>query len=254
MSPPRLLIATRNPGKVREYRRLLRDAPYVLASLEDLGITEEVEETGQTFEENARLKACAYAALGRLLTLADDSGLEVDALGGDPGVRSARYGEKTSPLLGRKQKVEENTDQDRVELLLRNLRGVPWERRTARFRCVIAVATPPAPPFAKGGMARMARGGIEGGAEGGVAAVMREGAGDLILVAGAVAGMIQYEPLGDEGFGYDPVFYLPSYGLTMAQLSLEEKNLISHRADAARKAVILLDSAPGSRFSPFSSQ
>jgi XTP/dITP diphosphohydrolase len=194
---------------MREFRRLLRDCPFELVSLDELGITEEVEETGATFEENARIKACAYAALGGLLTLADDSGLEVDALGGEPGVRSARYGE-TSPTSTHGQgKDGELTDRDRLELLLHNLRGVPWERRTARFRCVIAMAAK---------------------------------AGDLTLVAGAVAGMIQYEPLGEEGFGYDPVFYLPSYGLTMAQLSLEEKNLISHRADAARKAETLLRS------------
>jgi XTP/dITP diphosphohydrolase len=193
-----------------------------LVSLEDLGITEEVEETGQTFEENARLKACTYAALGEILTLADDSGLEVAALGGEPGVRSARYGEESSSGPRRRYK----DDRERVDLLLRNLRGVPWERRTARFRCVIAVATPPSPPPRKGG------------APGSAA----ERAGALVLVAGAVAGVIQYEPQGEGGFGYDTVFYLPSHGLTMAQLSLEEKTLISHRAEAARKAETLLKS------------
>ncbi|MDP6548813.1 MAG: non-canonical purine NTP pyrophosphatase [Dehalococcoidia bacterium] len=221
VSQARLLIATRNPGKVREFRRLLQDVPYELVSLEDLGITEEVEETGETFAENARLKASAYAALGGLLTLADDSGLEVDALGGEPGVRSARYGEESPP-----NQPEEKTDRDRLELLLHNMRGVPWDRRTARFRCVIAVATPPGSPFVRGG----------------IVGTTRAGARDMTLVAGAVAGMIQYNPLGEEGFGYDPVFYLPSYGLTMAQLFLEEKNLISHRADAARKAETLLKS------------
>jgi XTP/dITP diphosphohydrolase len=231
VSQAKLLIATRNPGKVREYRRLLRDVSYELVSLEDLGITEEVKETGETFEENARLKACTYAVRGGMLTLADDSGLEVDALGGEPGVRSARYGEESSPSPHRNDTDVVATDRDRVELLLRNLRGVRWERRTARFRCIIAVATPPSPRFARGGMAGLIMGGT----------------GDLGLVAGAVAGMIQYEPLGEEGFGYDPVFYLPSYGLTMAQLSLEEKNLISHRADAARKAVALLKTTCSSR-------
>jgi len=192
----KLLIATRNPGKMREYRQLLRDAPFELVSLDDLGITEEVEETGQTFEENARLKACTYARLSGTLTLSDDSGLEVDALGGEPGIRSARYGGDPNA-----------TDQDRVRLLLSKLEGVPWERRTARFRCVIAISWP------KGAEAS---------------------------VVGSVAGMIQYRPEGNEGFGYDPVFYLPSYGQTMAQLSLAEKNRISHRSDAARKAVAAL--------------
>ena len=198
---PQLLIATRNPGKKREYRQLLRDVPYQLVSLDDLGIPDEVEETGDTFEENAVLKARTYGALGGILTLADDSGLEVDALGGEPGVFSSRYG--GDPNI---------TDQDRVALLLRNLESVPWARRTARFRCFLVVAPP-------------------------LVSLLDQ---SLTLVVGSVAGMIQYEPQGDEGFGYDPVFYLPSYGKTMAQLPLKEKNRISHRADAARKAVAVL--------------
>ena len=180
---------------------MLRDVPYELVSLDDLGIPEEVEETGDTFHENARLKARTYGALGGILTLADDSGLEVDALGGEPGVFSSRYGSDPNA-----------TDQDRLALLLRNLEGVRWEKRTARFRCVLAVA----PQL----VSRLDQ--------------------DLTLVVGSVAGMIQYEPVGDEGFGYDPVFYLPSYGKTMGQLPLEEKNRISHRADAARKATAVL--------------
>ena len=130
--PVRLLIATGNPGKMREYAELLADLSFELVSLKDLGITHEVDETGETFEENAWLKASEYAALSGLSTLADDSGLEVDVLDGDPGVRSARYGGNAC-----------QSDQDRVDLLLQNLNGVPWEERTARFRCVIAVATPP---------------------------------------------------------------------------------------------------------------
>ena len=202
LARPKLLIATHNSGKIREYRQLLRDVPFELVSLEELGITQEVEETGQTFEENAWLKAQSYAALcrGRFetcpYTLADDSGLEVDALGGEPSVRSARYGGNPHA-----------SDQDRLQLVLRKLEGVPWERRTARFRCVIAIARPD---------------------------------GEGITVVGSVAGMIQYEPRGNGGFGYDPIFSLPSYGQTMAQLPLEEKNHISHRADAARKAVAML--------------
>ncbi len=204
---PQLLIATRNHGKMREFRHLLAGVPYQLVSLDDLGITLEVAETGASFEDNARLKARSYAQAAGPgwpgLTLADDSGLEVDALGGAPGIHSARYGGDSS-----------FTDQDRVALLLSKLEGVPWERRTARFRSVIAIAP-------------------SGGA--------------LAVVVGSVAGMIQYEPAGDEGFGYDPVFYLPSYGLTMAQLPLEEKNRISHRADAARKAVALLKALAAGR-------
>ena len=181
-----LLVATGNPGKLREYAELLRDAPFRLLSLKDVGITAEVEETGDTFAENAWLKAAGYAAMSGLLTLADDSGLEVDALGGEPGVRSARYGGDAC-----------RSDADRVALLLRNLDGVPWQKRTARFRCVINVAYPPS---------------------------NENGQSELLASAvGSVAGMVQYEPAGDDGFGYDPVVHLPSFGRTVAQLSLEEK-------------------------------
>jgi XTP/dITP diphosphohydrolase len=131
-----------------------------------------------------------------MLTLSDDSGLEVDALDGEPGIRSARYGGDSNA-----------TDQDRVRLLLSKLAGVPWAKRTARFRCVIVISRPKR---------------VEAS------------------VVGSVAGMVQYIPEGNEGFGYDPVFYLPSYGQTMGQLPLEEKNRISHRSDAARKAVAAL--------------
>ena len=209
MPLPKFLIATHNPGKVREYQALLGDVPFELASLSDAGINKEVEETGSTFEGNARLKACEYAATSGLLTLADDSGLEVDALGGQPGVRSARYGEDTGSKTGSRTL----SDEGRVTLLLRNLDGVPWDRRTARFRCVIAVAYPPS---------------------------VEAPAPEPAFLEGSVEGVIQYEPVGNNGFGYDPVFYLPSHGLTMAQLPMEEKNRISHRAQAAQKAVALL--------------
>ena len=276
MSHTRLLIATRNSGKMREYAGLLRDAPFQLVSLAELGITHEVDETGETFEENARLKASEYASLSGLLTLADDSGLEVDALGGEPGVLSARYGEKSpltphkSPLLDERggQGVPPSThmsDRDRVDLLLKNLEGVPWERRTARFRCVLAIwnplsppepsapsesscslplfespegqEAPKSPPFVKGGWGDLPPTRSSAGGSG------LTGQGSLTLLVGSVSGMIQYEPQGDEGFGYDPVFYLPSHGLTMAQLPLEEKNRISHRANAAGKAVKALTQA-----------
>ncbi len=193
-----LLIATGNPGKMREYIDLLRDIPFELVSLRDLGITHEVDETGDTFEENAWLKASEYAAISGCLTLADDSGLEVDSLSGEPGVRSARYGGDSC-----------TSDQDRVNLLLKNLENVPWEERGARFRSVIAVAQP-----------------------------RKSHQPTLVTQAeGSVAGMIQYNPQGDDGFGYDPVFYLPSYDKTVAQLPLDVKNRISHRANAVQKAV-----------------
>ena len=201
-NPPRLLVATRNPGKLEEYAHLLRAAPYQLVSLDEVGISDEVDETGATFAANAWLKAEQYAARSGLLTLADDSGLEVDALGRAPGVHSARYGGAACA-----------TDADRVALLLRNLRDVPMARRTARFRCVIALADG---AVADGPPQRWA------------------------AVEGAVAGMIQWAPAGAGGFGYDPVFLLPSFGRTAAQLSLTEKNRVSHRGDAAARAVKLL--------------
>ena len=193
----KLLVATRNLGKAREYEYLLRGVPVSITSLDELGIYREIEETGGTFKENARIKATGYAALSGLLTLADDSGLEVDALGGAPGVRSARY---AGP---------EATDSERVKLLLEHLEGTPRAERTGRFRCVIAVSTP---------------------------------TGEVSTVSGAVEGIISREPKGTNGFGYDPIFQIPDLGRTMAELSIEEKNRISHRAQAAKKAVALLKS------------
>ena len=181
---------------MREYRQLLREAPFELVSLEDLGITAEVEETGSTFHENARLKARSYAALSGMLTLADDSGLEVDALGGEPGVRSSRYGDSQAA-----------SDQDRVRLLLKKLAGVPWERRTARFRCVIAIATP---------------------------------AGEVEYAEGVFEGRIGYELRGDNGFGYDPIFVVAGREVTSAELPPDEKNAMSHRGQAAKKALQML--------------
>ena len=190
-----LLIATGNHGKVREFTELLGGLPFKLVSLSDAGITETVEETGVTFEENAMLKARHYATCSGMLTLADDSGLVVDALDGRPGVLSARYGGK------------ELSDFQRVELLLEELAKVPWEKRTARFQCVIALAWP---------------------------------LGSIRTVVGLVEGVIQYNPEGSNGFGYDPIFHLPDRGCTTAQLSTSEKNLISHRGRAARKAADVL--------------
>ena len=186
-----LLIATRNSGKIREYRRLFTDLPFNLADLNDFDIREDVPETGSTFKENARLKATTYCRLAGVLTLADDSGLEVDALNGKPGVLSARYG---GPDLD---------DAGRVALLLSNMTGVPGWQRKARFRAVLALASPPE--------------------------------GDIVETAeGTVEGAICHEPIGQNGFGYDPVFWLPGRAMTMAQLTADEKNAVSHRGRAAK--------------------
>ncbi len=187
----KLLLGTNNQAKVREYRSLLSDIEYEIVTMAEEGISVEVEEAGESMEENARLKATVIAEKSRLLTLADDSGLEVDALGGEPGRFSARYA------------GENATDKDRVEYLLRRMNGLPRENRAARFRCVIALATPD---------------------------------GKVELCAGECPGLIAFEPRGKHGFGYDPIFYLPELGKTMAELPLAQKNELSHRGQAARKA------------------
>jgi len=192
----KLLLATTNRGKAREYRHLLSGLPFEMVTPDEVGIDIEVEENYPSYEDNARMKATAYAGASQLITIADDSGLEVDALGGEPGVRSARAaGEMAS-------------DKDRIEHLLRRLKDVPWERRTARFKCVIAVATPE---------------------------------GNTALCRGECQGFIAFHPEGERGFGYDPVFYLPEFDKTMAELPLEIKNKISHRGRAAREAYPVLE-------------
>ena len=186
----KLLIATRNPGKKREYRELLDGLEAGIVFPDDLDLRLDVREDGTTYAQNARKKARKYAAASGLLTVADDSGLEVDALSGAPGLHSARYAE--------------GTDADRVDALLEAMQGVPWEERTARFRCVLAVVTR---------------------------------SGHIVEFEGVCEGMIALEPQGQRGFGYDPVFYLPNRDRTMAQLSRETKNRISHRARAVREAM-----------------
>jgi len=188
----RLLLATNNPGKVAEYRHLLAELPMDLVTPTQARIEGEPEETGATFEENALLKARYYSERSGLLTLADDSGLEVDALNGGPGVYSARYG---GPGI---------SDSDRVNKLLKALEGVPWERRTARFRCVITIVWP---------------------------------SGVSELFEGRCDGKIAQAASGSGGFGYDPIFYIPMLRKTMAELTAEEKNRISHRGRAARKVL-----------------
>jgi XTP/dITP diphosphohydrolase len=189
---PKLLLATRNAGKAREFSVLLQHAPFELTTLNAEHIQKDVSESGQTFQENASLKAIGYAENDRFLVIADDSGLEVDALDGAPGPLSARFGGQGA------------SDRDKVDLLLSRLRGVPMEKRSARFRCVIAIA------FQR--------------------KVVR-------LCEGTCEGTISMEARGERGFGYDPVFYVPELGKTMAELTMEEKNQVSHRARAAQKAV-----------------
>lgn len=183
-----LLIATSNEGKVNEIKACITDLPFTIVSLSHFESITPVEETGSTFAENAILKAKGYAKQTGLLTLADDSGLEVDALNGNPGVYSARFG---------------TSDDQRNLRLLRELDGVPLEIRTARFRCVMALHDPEKEVTK--------------------------------TVAGMVEGLITQEPTGDNGFGYDPVFYYPPFKATFAQIDKEKKNSISHRGQALEK-------------------
>lgn len=192
MAAAPLVIATRNPGKVRELAELLADLPLRLLSLADFPELPEIPEEGETFAANAVAKARQVAAMTGLPALADDSGLEVAALGGRPGVHSARYAaDLTAPAPP--------TDEDNWQKLLKELRGVPEGERQARFVCVIALALPD---------------------------------GRLFTTRGECPGVIATEPRGHEGFGYDPVFWLPEYRATMAEVGLEVKNRLSHRAQA----------------------
>ena len=197
----RILIATMNPGKLREYQRLLGEVPRLqLDTMASLPSPVDVVEDRETFEGNARKKATEIAAASGVACLADDSGLEVDALGGRPGVYSARYS------------GEGATDASNNEKLLEELSEVPDPRRTARFRCAIAVVD----------------------AEG------RE----LAVVDGACEGRIGRELRGTHGFGYDPLFIPDGHSETMAELGPETKNRISHRAKAAAKLTPLLRELP----------
>ena len=205
----RLLLATHNRGKRREWMALLDGLDVELLLPDDLGLTGEVEETGETYVENALLKARTLAAASGLPTLADDSGLEVDALDGAPGVRSARY------KLG--------TDAVRYRALLAALDGVPEARRGARFRCIAALVIP-------------------GGKGVGISEV---GSRREFITEGVCEGVINLVPSGEGGFGYDPVFYLPDRGCTMAEVPVEEKNHISHRARAAQAMRPILEREVG---------
>jgi XTP/dITP diphosphohydrolase len=187
----KLLIATNNQGKVRELQEILSDLHVELVTPTQIGLVLEVEEDGSTYEENAAKKARAFARASGLLALADDSGLEVDALDGAPGIHSARYSSKPGA-----------TDADRRAYLLEKLTGRPrpW---AAHFHATIAIATPE---------------------------------GDVQFAEGNCPGEIIPEERGSGGFGYDPIFFLPELGQTMAELPAAEKNRLSHRARAAQAA------------------
>ncbi|MCI5902871.1 MAG: XTP/dITP diphosphatase [Blautia sp.] len=185
----KIIFATGNEGKMREIREILKDVDAQILSLKEAGIHADIVEDGKTFEENAVIKAKAICEMTGEIVLADDSGLEVDYLNKEPGVYSARYmGENTSYRI-------------KNASLIQRLEGVPDEKRTARFVCVIAAAFPD---------------------------------GTVKTVRGTMEGRIGYREEGENGFGYDPIFYLPEYGCSSAVLSMEEKNKISHRGKALR--------------------
>ena len=203
MSTRRILLATSNPGKCREIRQELGDLPVTIATLDEFPPILEPVEDGETFAANARLKALYYARQTGGWALADDSGLAVDILGGAPGVRSARYAaDQCDPKAGR-----DVIDKANNRLLLENLTNIPDEARSARFVCHLALADP-----------------------------------ERVLLEsfGTIEGRIGYEPHGDNGFGYDPLFVVTELGCTTAQLDPQRKNAISHRGQAVRRFKVLL--------------
>lgn len=185
-----IIIATKNPGKAREFKSIFNDQDFVLKTLLDFPDFPEIRETGKTFQANATLKAHAVMERFNLPTIADDSGLQIDALYGRPGVYSARY-------------AGDHNDAANNAKVLMELGGVPTEKRTARFVSTLVFANP-------------------------------KNDEDLV-VEGEVKGRIGAFPEGDDGFGYDPLFYIPELGKTMAQMTVEEKNQISHRGNAIKK-------------------
>lgn len=195
----KIVFATTNEGKVKEIKEILKDFQVEVVSMKEMGITADIEENGATFEENSLIKARALVKLTGLPALADDSGLEVDYLNGEPGIYSARY-------LGR------DTDYDyKNNYIIDKLSGAKGEERSARFVCVISLVLPDGREFVE---------------------------------RGVVEGLIGYEQKGENGFGYDPIFYLPEYGKTSAELPPEEKNRISHRGKALtamKKLIVTLD-------------
>jgi XTP/dITP diphosphohydrolase len=184
----KIVVGSRNSGKIREIQAVLADLPYCVTGLSDQTIPD-AEETGTTFQENAILKARYYCQHTGEYCLADDSGLEVDALDGAPGVYSARYA------------GEQASDEENNQKLLSALTGIPMQRRTARFRSVLALAGPD---------------------------------GSLMLAEGVCEGIVLFEARGTGGFGYDPLFLMPDQRKTLAEMTLAEKNLVSHRGNALR--------------------
>jgi XTP/dITP diphosphohydrolase len=183
----KLIFATGNENKMKEIRMILADCGYEILSMKEAGIDVDIVEDGKTFEENAIIKATAISKLAGCLVLADDSGLEVDAMDKAPGIYSARWEGEDTPYSIKNQKI------------IDNLKDVPDEKRTARFVCAIAAAFPD---------------------------------GHVVTRRGTIEGRIAYEPAGENGFGYDPIFYVPEFGKTTAELSPEEKNKVSHRGKA----------------------
>ncbi len=185
-----IFIATNNKGKAKDFEALFLPFGIEVKTLADLPEAIDVEETGVTFEENAILKAEEVAKRFHTFVIADDSGLEIDALNGEPGVYSARYA------------GEEKEDEKNIDKVLTKLADVPENERTARFRCVLAVAAPNM---------------------------------KTVTVEGSCEGVITTERIGTEGFGYDPIFYVPQYNKTMAEMTAKEKGTISHRGQAIQK-------------------
>jgi XTP/dITP diphosphohydrolase len=198
----RMVLATRNAGKIREIRAILAHLPVELVTLEELPRMTSAYEDGLTFEDNAAKKALHVWRATHLATLADDSGLEVDALGGRPGILSARFAGESA------------THAENNRKLLDLLAEVPSEQRRARFVCVAALAKP---------------------------------GGELVLTRGEVEGVISDAPAGTGGFGYDPVFYLPAYCRTIAELDETVKNFISHRAGALRAMRPVIEALVGNQ-------
>lgn len=185
-----ILFATSNAGKAKEVQAMFSDLDVDVKTLREEGIDVAIEENGQTFAENALIKAKAIAGMTDKIVLADDSGLVVDYLNGEPGIYSARYmGEDTSYDI-------------KSARILERMEGVPDDQRTARFVCAMAAIMP---------------------------------GGEVICTEGIMEGLIGYEMKGTNGFGYDPIFYLPEYGMTSSEISPEKKNEISHRGKALRK-------------------
>lgn len=192
----KLIVATKNKGKLEEIAQILAQFPYDVVSMAQAGVKDDIEETGSSFEENALIKAMSVWRITGETVLADDSGLEVDYLGGAPGVHSARY---AGPRA---------TDEDKNNKLLDALSGVPADKRTARFVCAIAVVFPD---------------------------------GRSVMARGTCEGIIAFDSKGDYGFGYDPLFYIPEHGLTLAQMDSDIKNKLSHRGKALRELVEILE-------------